>query len=257
MISMKKTFQIFLIILLACTSPLRADESLPAPFEASFKIFREGVKIAETHRSLTQLNNNHYIYRSETNSTGLASIFYKLHILEESHWYQQGQQLKPLKYSYYRIKKKKENHKKTIFDWKNNRANYIGDGRKSTFELQAGMTDKLLYQINLMQALKMGKYPSSYTVVDGEKIKTYYFKHLGEEFVETPIGRFNTTKLVRQKPGEGESITLWCANELYYLPIKVESKGDDGSITTAIINELTGLTQPQTQNIYSSTERSE
>ena len=242
LITMKKANQLFLIILLACTSSLRADENVPPPFKASFKIFWNGMEVAETHSSLVRLDNDNYIYRSETNSTGLASIFYKLHVVEESHWYLHEQKLKPLSYSYDSIKKKKERHKKTVFDWENNQAHYIGDGTKLSFELQAGMTDKLLYQINLMHDLKMGHTPTSYTVVDGAKIKTYKLIYLGEEIVDTPIGKFNTMKFSRQKAGNKDRITLWCAEDLHYLPIKIESMDDDdGSVTIATINQLTGL----------------
>jgi hypothetical protein len=92
-----------------------------------------------------------------------------------------------------------------------------------------------------MHDLKMGNTPTSYTVVDGAKIKTYKLQYLGDETVDTPIGKFNTMKFSRRRPGKKESITLWCAEDLHYLPIKVESKDDDGAITIATINQLTGL----------------
>jgi hypothetical protein len=242
LITMKKTNQLILIILLASTSPLRADEGLPPPFDTSFKIFRNGLEVAEMHSSLSRLDNENYIYRSETNSTGLASVFYKLHVVEESHWYLHEQQIKASSYSYDRIKKKKENHKKTVFDWKNMQAHYVGDGTESSFELQAGMTDKLLYQINLMHDLKRGHTPTSYTVVDGAKIKTYKLRDLGEESIDTPVGKFNTRKFSRLKSGNKDRITLWCAEDLHFLPIKIESiDDDDGSITIATINQLSGL----------------
>lgn len=252
---MKKTSQIFLIFLLTYASLLHAEEMLPKPFEASFKIFKKGIEVAEMHRSLSRKNNGEYRYRSEINSTGFAALFYKLHILEQSHWQLRNQRLEPLIYSYKRIKKKKDSHQEIIFDWKNNQAKSSRNREKSTLILKPGMTDKLLYQINIMRDLKIGTQPKSYTVVDGAKIKTYYFKYLGEELIRTPIGKFNTVKFLRQKPGDKEKIILWCANNLHFLPIKVENEDDDGSITTAIINQLTGLTQPQ--GIYSSTEPSE
>jgi len=255
LITMKKPLQLFLIILLASTAQLRADENLPVPFEASYKIFKKGTEVAVMKRSLSQIDNGDFIYRSETKSTGLVSIFYKLHILEESHWHLQDQQLKPLVYSFIRIKKKKESNKKTVFDWKINQANFVDNGIKSSFDLEPGMTDKLLYQINIMRDLKMGRHPTTYTVVDGMKIKTYHFEHLGEELIDTPIGRFNTIKFARQKPGKKEKIILWCANELNYLPIRVDSIDDDGSITTAMIDKLTGLNQPEEN--YLSPENSE
>ncbi len=244
LITMKKLIQIFLIILLACASQLRADENLPPPFEASYTIFKKGIEVANMRRRLIRLDNGEYIYRSETNSTGLVSIFYKLHILEESHWRLRDQRLQPMDYSYYRIKKKKESHKKTIFDWENHQLNSVVNGKQSTLELKSGMTDKLLYQLDIMRNLEMGHRPASYTVVDGTKIKTYSFEYLGEEFLETPIGKLNTVKIIRHKPGKKENLILWCANELHFLPVKVETTDDEGSITTAMITTLSGFTRP-------------
>jgi hypothetical protein len=252
---MKKTTQLFLITLLLCTTSLRAEDNLPPPFEASFKIFRKGAEVGEIHRSLNQLNNGEFNYRSETNSTGLVSLFYKLNILEESHWHLQDQLLQPLDYSYRRIKKKKERHKETVFDWSKNQAYSVDNGKKSTLDLKPGMTDKLLYQIDIMRSLELGRHPTTYTVIDGTKIKTYHFETIGEESLDTPIGQFNTVKLVRQNAGEKEKSILWCAIALHYLPIKVENTDEDGSVTTVMINQLSGLTQPQ--EIYSSTELSE
>ncbi|MCK5668633.1 MAG: hypothetical protein KAI15_06075, partial [Gammaproteobacteria bacterium] len=62
-------------------------------------------------------------------------------------------------------------------------------------------------------------------------------------------------KITRQKPGKKGNTILWCASELNYLPIKVENIDDDGSITTAMIDTLTGLNQPEEN--YLSPENSE
>jgi hypothetical protein len=252
---MKKTTQLFLMTLLLCTSSLHAEDNLPPPFEASFKIFRKGAEVGEMHRSLSQLDNGEFNYRSETNSTGLVSFFYKLHILEESHWHLLDQLLQPLDYSYKRIKKKKERHKETVFDWSKNQAYSVDNGKNSTLDLKPGISDKLLYQIEIMRDLEMGHTPKTYTVLDGTKIKTYHFNSLGEESLDTPIGQFNTVKLVRQNSEEKEKSILWCASALHYLPIKVENTDENGSVTTVMINQLSGLTQAQEN--HSSTELSE
>ncbi len=246
-ITMKKTIHIFLIFLLSNISYVVADESLPPPFAASYKIFRKNIEVAKLDISLSPSENGEFIYRAETNSTGLAAIFYKLHILEESRWQLHEDQLQPLNYNYERIKKKKTTHKRTLFDWKSQQAHFTGDGTSSHFELEHGMTDKLLYQINIMRDLSMGNKPTTYTVVDGEKIKTYHFEQIGEELIKTPMGEFNTIKLIRKKPDEKEYSILWCATALHYLPIKVENTDDDENVTVAIINTLSGLGQPEQQ----------
>ena len=59
--------------------------------------------------------------------------------------------------------------------------------------------------------------------------------------INTPLGDLQTLKLTRHKPNSDVRTTLWCAKDIDYLPVKVEHIEDDGVITVAIINSLTGI----------------
>ena len=105
-------------------------------------------------------------------------------------------------------------------------------------QTQANIMDKLLYQLAIMNDLKVGKEQLAYTVADGGQIKIYKFNMLGEELIKTPIGVLHTLKLERQKPNSRRKTTIWCARKLNYLPVKVENIEKDGRKTIAIINSL-------------------
>ena len=76
--------------------------------------------------------------------------------------------------------------------------------------------DKLLYQLAIMHDLQNGRTPASYRIADGGGIKTYSFEKLGEEVVETPLGSFDTIKILRHKPGSSRKYVFWCAPDLEY-----------------------------------------
>ena len=68
-------------------------------------------------------------------------------------------------------------------------------------------------------------------------------RKLGEEVVETPLGSFNTIKMLRHKPGSSRRSVFWCAPDLEFLQVKVEHTEKDGSKTVAVIKSLQGELQ--------------
>ena len=113
------------------------------------------------------------------------------------------------------------------------------DGQSSTYPLNSNILDKSSYQIALMRDLKNGEIPTSYRIFDGKKNRNYYFKYLGVENIDTPLGNFETIKLSRHRSQQdGQSLLLWCAKVLDYLPIRVDSYKGDELMVTAIIKQF-------------------
>lgn len=59
-------------------------------------------------------------------------------------------------------------------------------------QTMAQIMDKLLYQLAIMRDLAGGERELEYRIVDKGKLKTYNFESLGEEVIDTPIGRFDS-----------------------------------------------------------------
>lgn len=232
---LKHTHKILLIIWLAQAFPSYSEENIPRPFSASFKMFRTGLEVAQADFMLNRLANGQFKYSVAINLTDLFNFFYTFQVLEESHWRIHEGHLQPLHYSYTRIKTNNETHVQANFNWENQQISYKRNGMLTLLPLPLGMTDKLLYQINIMRDLKQGKEVMSYDFPDKGKIRTYQFKKITESLVVTPVGTFETIKLIRQKQGH-EKIILWCAKEFSYFPVKIENTDRKGGVTTAVLN---------------------
>lgn len=233
--------RIIIFVLLAVTPLLcLAEQRFPASFQAEFILYTNGVKVARMQREYSLSPDGNYHYRSETQPTGLISLFRNDLILEVSHWMLDGDLIKSVRYSYSHTRTKKERQVTIDFDWGKGQVINSINGESWNMPVEPGTLDKLLYQLAIMRDLKLGKSPISYTVADGGKIKTYDFELLGEEILETPLGQLHTLKLSRHKPNSRRETTLWCASKLDYLPVKVENIETDGRKTVAIINSYNG-----------------
>lgn len=217
------------------------EDFSPTLFEAEYSIRIKGAKIARMKRVFTRLENGTYRYHSETQTTGLAALFRKDKIIETSNWQLDSPRLVPMDYYYDHSGGKKERKVNIAFDWENNRITNSIDGSSWKMPASPQILDKLLYQLAIMYDLQAGKESLRYTVADGGKTKIYNFEFLGEETINTPLGKLETVKLQRHKPNSRRKSTLWCAKDLQYLPVKVENVEKDGKITVALIQSLNGI----------------
>ena len=224
-------------------SPISGGDTtaLPPPFELTFQVTRSGFHVATIEQRLTWFDDNTYHYRSATRTTPWIALFKRLDIVEESWGQSNKDRLQPLRYRYRRLKGKDEHKKMMGFDWQAGEAQVVVDGQTSKQPLEEGMLDKLLYQIQIMRDLAQGLTPLSYTVLDGTRRKVYELAYPGEERIQTPLGEFTTQRVVRHRRDGRETVMLWCAIELSYLPIKVITIDKAGKKTVAMIESLAGL----------------
>ena len=227
--------------LLLAMAPLcaQAEASLQT-FQVEYDLYAKNTKAARVVRSLSRLEDNSYEYRSETRTVGLIALFKKLHIVESSHLLLEDRLLKPLRYSYQRTGHRKNRDVSIEFNRETNRIKNTINGDFWHLPLESAVMDKLLYQLAIMYDLQNGQTPVSYLIADGGGLKTYNFEKLGEETVETPLGSFNTIKMIRHRPDSSRKSIFWCAPELGFLQVKVEHTEKDGSTTVAVIKSLQG-----------------
>ena len=212
-------------------------------FEAEYSLYAMNTKAARVVRSLARLDDNNYEYSSETKTTGLISLFKKVHIVETSRLMVRGRLLQPVYYSYKRTGDRKKRDVSIEFNWDGNKIKNTINGDFWHLPTEPAVMDKLLYQLAIMYDLQNGRTPASYRIADGGGIKTYDFEKLGEEVVETPLGSFNTIKMIRHKPGSSRKSVFWCAPGLAFLQVKVEHTEKDGSTTVAVLKSLQGELQ--------------
>jgi len=228
-----------LMMFLMITMGAYAEERKLTEFEARYDVFRSGVKIAQMQRSVNRQDDGRLIYRSETNVSGLVSMFRKDRIIEQSTWQYTNGQVIPQYYEYQHSGTSKNRDVTIEFDWNKKLITNSVNGDPWRMPTSEGILDKLLYQYSIMLDMQAGKSSLRYTIADGGMEKIYIFEKLGEEVVETPLGNLNTVKMRRHRPDSDRESIFWAAPDIGYLPIKLENI-DDGVRTVVLIKSLTG-----------------
>jgi len=210
-------------------------EQTPTPFEAEYKVTKGIMSVGTTKRRLVDQGNGSYLFESITKASGVAKLFTSGTVVERSHWHWSDNKFVPLEYEYHNSGAQKRDVK-LKFDWVTMQVTNIINGEPWTMKIAENTLDKLVYQLAIMYDLSEGEESLLYQVADGGKTKTYDIKITKEEKVAIEFGKFNTTKIVRTL--NDRKITMWCAKELRYLPVKIErrTKGD-----TPIVAELVDL----------------
>jgi hypothetical protein len=230
---------LWLAALLGVIGTAQAADPLPDEFHSEYLLKKGPFTIGRTERSLTALEEGRYRFESITRPLGIAKLFTDGKVEESSVWILHDGQIRPLEYTYFNSGRKKDRHVELHFDWPHNSVTNTINGDPWTMNIEPGTLDKFIYQLAIMMDLKHGREQLSYQIADGGKLKTYAAVIKGKERVSTPLGEF-TTVVVEQSDGK-RSTTLWCAEQLHYLPVKIGYTEKDGSTFTGILDQLTGM----------------
>ena len=230
-----------LLSLLPESLPANTDRPALPEFSAVYKLLYGGFEIGEIRRSVQQTGPDTYRYESDSNSSGMAALFYDNQIREISEWSYKNNQFIPGHYSYTKTRNKKIYKIGINFDWNKKISLNRINRQQLQLKLENGFLDRLLYQYVIMVDLMNGKFPEQYTVVDARKIKTYEFQKAEKEKINTPLGDLQTIRINMNKKGEKSTLSLWCSEEYHFLPIKIESTDEDGRTVTALINSIEKL----------------
>ena len=108
------------------------------------------------------------------------------------------------------------------FDWDNNEATGTVDGNPVTLPLDGVTYDSVSIQYALMQDLLNGGVADQYSLFDIDETKLVNASTIGTKQVSTKAGKFTAVGIRHQKEGSSRITTLWCVEELGYLPVIIE-----------------------------------
>jgi hypothetical protein len=227
-------FRIWAMIGTLLLSNLALAIDKPQVFNNEYKTKLYGFNIIVTNR-LTQLKDNEYKLLFKFDSM-LGSITETSHML----WNPQHNKVEPLHYVYKRRGLGKDRDADLRFDWdKKTVANHV---QKSNWQMSIveKVQDKLSYQLQLQQDFIAGKEKFSYKIADGGHLKEYKFEKIGEEVLDTPLGKVKTVKVKRSRDNDKRVTYAWLAKDWSYMLVRLEQeeKGDSNTIyiTKASLN---------------------
>lgn len=185
---------------------------LTMPYTATYVGSFKGWKI-ETTQELKKLEKNNW-------RLGIAANNLLGKIKESSNFAVKNNAIESQHYSYWRNVMLKNISIETHFDWAAKTATTTGN-KEGKITLQGGEYDSLSYQLQLRCDLINNSPALVYPVVDHDEIDRLEFQIIGEEEIETSLGKLNTVVVKRVRNNTKRITTLWFAKDLDYMMVKL------------------------------------
>lgn len=241
-------YTFLIVMVLICPSVLAANKTTVSvelkPFVATYMITAlglEGINVTNS-LSIAQSQSKGLAYHFKSYSMPIGLLAFKKNETrdEQSEGLILDGNIQPQSYKYLQIQNNKTRRNVELdFDWKRREVinNHKHKNSKWSMSVPLQTVDKLSYQLSMM--LMLHNNPAkhfSFPVADGGKLKQYHFEILDEERVYTSLGSYKALKIHHTRYNKEKDITLWCAPELNYLPVKIiqEEKGKPTFVSTLI-----------------------
>ena len=222
---------ITLSTLLISATPVHGAEPI-GDFSYRYELIRNGKVVGNNRLQFKALPNGVWQFTSKASGTeGLASLA-GAGVDERSTLIAPRGQLELFSNRMETTLAWKNEVKSTNFDKASN--TYIYRDHKATRKVayQPGVIDRHTLTVALMSDLRSGKNKAfSYPTLNKGKLDTFRFKLMGEEVLDTALGKLKTVRLERiRDSADGKSTRIWFAKERNYAPVMIQeldSKGDD------------------------------
>lgn len=212
------------VFLLGLAQTLHAA-SLPKTFSNEYTSTALGFKVTVTH-SLKELDDGTHEMRFFARSW-FASIneVSRLRIDEEKN------QIIPLHYKYERRVMGRDRDAELTFDWDKKTVTNNVQNTSWKMDIAQRVQDKLSYQLQLQQDLINKRKSLVYQIADGGRLKEYGFEIVGDEILETPLGKVNTVKVKRSRENDDRVTYAWLAKDWDYLLVRLQQEEDGDAYT--------------------------
>lgn len=107
------------------------------------------------------------------------------------------------------------------FDWSERKLAISHDGRNESFALPPGTQDRLSVMYQFMFGRYDGMEQLEFHMTNGRKLDSYRYTITPDVEVETPLGRFSTLHLVKQRAPDETGTEIWIAPRLDNIPVKM------------------------------------
>jgi hypothetical protein len=238
-----------LLALVLCCSVVEAnaDQEL-TPYAAQYK-----VKISVLSGKLaTELRRTEFGYSavSTIRPAGIANVFMN-GLIEESSWFTVSNNgVVPDRYSSVDTITKDQKAMDFRFDWHRNEVSgKIGD-QNYVIPLDGPVHDRVSIQFELMLKLLHGSPADRYVMLNEEELRPIVVSNIGRKRVKVPFGSFNAVGIQHRTEDSSRLTTLWCAEELGFLPVIIEQHKNGKLRVRAVLDEYAPLVETATSSVH-------
>jgi hypothetical protein len=217
-----------LLAVCLCWSPAVLAGDTIVPHAAKYKI---KISIASgTLKTVVRETDDGFAVNSVIRPTGLARLIARGTIEESSRFNVTEAGVRPMVYASSDTLSSDEKVMDFVFEYPLNRV--VGTVNADSYEypLDGEVHDRVSIQYQLMHNLLTGAADSDYAMLDGDELKKLQISKIETKRIKVPFGSFDAIGIRHQAEGSKRVTTLWCAEELGYLPVMIEQhrKGKRG-----------------------------
>jgi hypothetical protein len=118
-------------------------------------------------------------------------------------------------------------------------AHYDSKKKQRQVKLKDGYLNRLTYQLQLQRDLLKDVSPLQYQVISRGRVKPYHFEVVGEEILDTPLGKINTTKIKRIRKDSDRETLFWLAPQWNYLLVQLWQREEGGEDYKIVLQQGT------------------
>jgi len=215
-----KTSKFLLVVGLVFAAPVSFAGPQLTPYTAEYKI--EISIVNGKLNTLLQMTETGYVAESVIKATGLSRIIVAGSIRETS-WFSEGDGgIRPHQYRSTDGLSSDHDAIDLDFNWDSREVTGVIDGEDFQATLEGEVHDRVSLQYGLMYDLLNGGEDREYFLQDAEELKVLSITNVGTKAVKVPFGKFNAVGIQHQRVGSSRVTTMWCAEELGYLPVIIE-----------------------------------
>jgi len=237
-------------VVLACTATLAipavaAPSLTPHVAEYKVKISMLGGQL-NTELKLTETG---YVATHVIKPTGLSRIVSRGKISETSEFDALSDGIRPRVYSSIDTISRDKNRVSVRFDWDTGEARGTVDGEEVVSIMNDLAYDRVSIQYELMHDLLSEGPSDNYTMFEIDRLRSVKVRNIGVRKVKVPAGQFDVIGIQHQAEGSKRVTTLWCAEELDYLPVIIEQHRKGKLRVRATLNKYSP--EPDSQTVSS------
>ena len=222
---MRPTKVVKAIMIVFLLSPLTAmaAQSL-TPYKAEYKVkimVLSGKLITEVRQT-----ENGFMAHSVVQPSGLARLFLGGNI-EESAWFGTSDGgVIPDRYSSVDTLTSDKKVMDFQFDWDRNEVTGTINDEEHRIELDGLVHDRVSIQYELMLDLLNNEPDQNYTLLNKDELRPIMVTNIGKKTLKVPFGKFEAVGIQHSTADSSRLTTLWCVEELGYLPVMIEQFRD-------------------------------
>jgi len=198
-----------------------------APFEVEFNVGNNLINAGTARLSLRK-EAQRWTYTLNTTPKGILKLAGKGKILESStiQFIESDGFIKMQPTTYlFRQDDERRRAVDARFDWAEQSIEHTYRGNTVLESFEGELYDRLSVTLLIMNALRNDFVNTTLQVFDTGRVKKVAFSNDGTEVLKTPIGRFDTIRVINKNAAGGtRETTTWFAPALDYLPIKIEHR---------------------------------